>query len=485
MADAVIAGDREGRFILANQAAGAMFGVPADMITGLSPDTQPWRVFDVDGNAIASEEKLMHRALAGETIAREHRVATPDGRELQVWAAAAPLRDEAGQITGAVVVNRDVTEERKRQQQAAQGEKLRALGQMAGGVAHDLNQYLGLVVGHGDLARQALSQAAPDLESVQESLDVMVRAAIDGATTVRRLLTLVRPREEAPSGCVELGGLLREVAQLTAPRWRDAAQAEGRPISLSVQVDGDTTIQGDPAGLREALTNLIFNAVDALPEGGAIVLEAARRGEQVEAIVKDSGIGMSQEITSRIFEPFFSTKGERGSGLGLAMVYGIVRQHDGQITLDSIPGRGTTFRLTFPAARADDLDRCPTESAAEVRPRRILVVDDEPRICLLASRILVDDGHQVATAASGEEALDRLMVEPFDLVLSDVGMGAGMNGWELAERVRTGFPGLRFALATGWAAEIDPDEAATRGVDAVLAKPYRLTELQRLVANLS
>jgi CheY-like chemotaxis protein len=250
-----------------------------------------------------------------------------------------------------------------------------------------------------------------------------------------------------------------------------------------VVCEPDLFVEGWPESLREALTNLIFNAVDALPEGGTIRLAARGTGNTILVEVADSGVGMSAEVQARVFEPFFTTKGERGTGLGLAMVFGIVERHGGQVTLQSAPGQGTAFRLTLPAAGAAGsvVTEQPTESGG---PLRILAVDDEPALTRMVTFMLEPEGHTVVTASSAEEALARLATEPFDLVLSDVGMGSGMNGWDLAARVRERYPGLRFALATGWGAQIDAAEAQASGVGAVIAKPYRLDELRRVVSAL-
>jgi CheY-like chemotaxis protein len=280
-----------------------------------------------------------------------------------------------------------------------------------------------------------------------------------------------------------VGVVLRDVAQLTEPRWRDAALAEGRPISLYVEVEDGLPVQGSPESLREAFTNLVFNAVDALPDGGRIHLSAHRRGADVEVAIADSGTGISPEVRERVFEPFFTTKGERGTGLGLSMVFGVVERHGGQIRLDTAPGQGTTFYLTFPAASERPPAAVPTRAGAVTRPLRILAVDDQPTMLILAQRMLAQDGHTVVVATSGEEALERLAAEPFDLVISDVGMGAGMNGWQLAQQVHGRFPGVRFALATGWGGELDPEQARTLGVEAIVAKPYRVDDLRRLVAG--
>jgi len=382
----------------------------------------------------------------------------------------------------------DVTEARRAEQQRegmAQSEKLRALGQMATGIAHDLNQSLMLVASYSDLARRAVQEDPPNLGELDDLLSTTTQAALDGGETVKRLLLFTRAAPELNSKRVDLSTVVRDAAQLTAPRWRDAAQAEGRPISLHVEAVGHPTIQGSPAQLRELMTNLIFNAVDALPMGGTIRLRVVAEDGQGVVEVVDSGVGMSAEVRARVFEPFFTTKGEGGTGLGLAMVFGIVDQHGGRIEVTSALGTGTTFRTTFPLvdtsvpAEPSPLSAGP---GGALPPLRILAVDDEPMMTKAVVRMLKPSGHVVMVAASGEEALDRLAEQTFDVVVSDMGMGAGMNGWELAEVVKGRWPAVRFMLATGWGAAIDPNAAQAKGVEAVLAKPYQLADLLRVLA---
>ncbi|MCS6801162.1 MAG: ATP-binding protein [Chloroflexota bacterium] len=367
-----------------------------------------------------------------------------------------------------------------------QAEKLRALGQMASGVAHDLNQYLGLISGHGELALRALDEPTPDFTRFRESLGIIIQAALDGADVVRRLQAFARARPDtAPMAAIDLAELLREVAKLTAPRWRDASQQEGRPIDLYVETAGDTVIDGWAESLREAFTNLVFNAVDALPSGGTIRLVAERRENEVHVVVADDGIGMSAEVQSRIFEPFFTTKGERGSGLGLSIVYTTVERHGGRIAVDSAPGRGTAFHLVFPGARGEGAAPSPRHVAAPPQFLRVLAVDDDPALARMLALMLEKEGHDVLVAHSGEEALRLLEQGPADLVITDLGLGTGMNGWELAERLRQQFPHVRIALATGWGAEIDLRDAARAGICGVLAKPYRIADLRQLLATLT
>ena len=383
----------------------------------------------------------------------------------------------------------DITDARQAEQQRevmAQSEKLRALGQMATGIAHDLNQSLMLVASYSDLARQALIDNPPNLADALELLTTTTQAALDGGETVKRLLLFTRAAPEPHSQAVDLSKAVRDAATLTAPRWRDAAQGEGLRISLDIETQGHPTIHGSPAQLRELMTNLIFNAVDALPRGGTIRLRVLAEDGQGIIEVTDSGVGMSAEVQARVFEPFFTTKGERGTGLGLAMVFGIVEQHGGHIELRSEPGNGTTFRITLPLVEASvesDPSNPPAARLGPRRPLRVLAVDDEPMIARAVVRMLRPAGHVVSVAASAEEALEKLADQTFDVVVSDVGLGSGMNGWELANAVKQRWPGVHFLLATGWGATIDPREARARGVEAVLSKPYHPTDLIQALAR--
>lgn len=484
MLAAVIVTDRDGRWILVNGSAGRMLGVEPAALIGMRLDEQPWQTLDEAGELLPYDRRPLVRALRGERASMVQRIRTVDGREVVGRAASAPVRDESGAIVGAVHVVHDVTDDYARARQVSHGARLRSLGQLAGGVAHDLNQYLGLVVGYGDLALEALGRQQADLEGARDSVTTMIRAAVDGAEAVRRLLLFARPSADGPAARVELDEALREVAKLTAPRWRDAAQQQGRRISVDLEAEGETAIDGWASDLREAFANLVLNAVDALPNGGTIRLSVRPSGDRVVAEVADDGIGMAPETKDRLFEPFFSTKGESGSGLGLAIVFGIVERHGGTITVDSAPGRGTIFRLLFPSAASQAQARAASDDDAATRSLRILVVDDEPALVTMLARLLESDHHQVSTATSGEEALAILAGSPTDVVISDLGMGAGMNGWELAEAVRALPERPAFILTTGWGAEIDPAEAATRGVLAVVSKPYRLPDLRKILNTL-
>jgi CheY-like chemotaxis protein len=214
-------------------------------------------------------------------------------------------------------------------------------------------------------------------------------------------------------------------------------------------------------------------------------LRVATEDGQAIVEVNDSGVGMSAEVQERVFEPFFTTKGDSGTGMGLAMVFGIVKQHGGHIEVRSAPGEGTTFRIALPlvAESSTIVVSTPPPVQLEPRPLRVLAVDDEPMMTKAIMRILKPSGHVVTVAGSGEEALQKMAEQTFDVVVSDMGMGAGMNGWDLATAVKERCPQVRFLLATGWGAAIDPAEAAARGVEAVLAKPYHPIDLLQALAE--
>jgi PAS domain S-box-containing protein len=432
-------------------------------------------------------ERAVREAIEhGAGLQVESRVMDPSGRIRWLLAKGKVFRDEQGQAVRMTGIAMDISERKEAEaarQALSHSERLRALGQMASGIAHDLNQSLALISGYSDMAGQELLLEPPNVEHVREMVAITSRAALEGGQRLKGLLSFVRTHElMAESEWVDLGELLTEVAALTAPRWRDATQAEGRPITLEVSTASGCTIHGSPGALREALTNLIFNAVDALPDGGSIWLTTRRVEHEAIVEVRDSGTGIPDELQALIFDTFFTTKGERGTGLGLPQVTTIVQRHSGRIELDSGPGRGTTFRMHFPivsepAAIVEDI-AVPDENAA--RSIRILVVEDEQQLARMAGLVLSQRGHKVTVVCSGEAAIEQLSAQSFELVISDLGLGTGKNGWDVADAVRKRWPGTRFVLVTGWGAGIDPNEALIRGVDEVIAKPYRIAELRQI-----
>ncbi|MBA3962361.1 MAG: response regulator [Chthoniobacterales bacterium] len=313
-----------------------------------------------------------------------------------------------------------------------QQERLRAFGEMAGGVVHDFNNALMSVIGYSELILNDPT-VLDDKPTVLDYLKTMNTAGRDAAHVVGRLREFYRPREETDVfESVSLNQLIEQVASLTQPKWKDQALADGRTIALELDLEKVPTIAGNPAELREVFTNLIFNAVDAMPSGGTITLRTYRSADKVSFEVIDTGVGMTEEVRTRCLEPFFSTKGNRGTGLGLSMTFGVIKRHEGELEIESEPGRGTTFRINFPS-QVKIFEAAEAEAVIAQRPLRILVVDDETVSRDVVHKYLVADGHEVVLATGGEEGLERFQAENFDLVVTDHAM-PGVNGRKWPDR---------------------------------------------------
>lgn len=369
---------------------------------------------------------------------------------------------------------------RAAQEQLVRSEKLRALGRMASGIAHNFNNTLAVILGRAQLAQRRTSDP-----EIQADLQAIVRAAQDGASTVRRLREYTR-MEPVPPGPIstDLNEVVRTVVDVTRPRWKDEPEREGHPVQVVIEAGEVPPVPADAGELREVLTNMIFNAVDAMPSGGTITLRTRQEGDWAILEVQDTGIGMSEEVRRRVFDPFFTTKGPGSAGLGLSTSYGIVRRHGGNIEVQSMLGQGTTFTIRLPTAAAAPAAAPSPEPVAQAsRPGHILVVDDDPEVRETLSRVLVLGDHRVSVAEGGFQALELLAAERPDMVLTDLGM-PGMSGWELASHIHQAYPGLPVALITGWGEEVDPEEASRRHVCAVISKPFDVERILKVVAAL-
>jgi CheY-like chemotaxis protein len=275
---------------------------------------------------------------------------------------------------------------------------------------------------------------------------------------------------------------MEQAVVLTKPRWQTQAAAGGRTIRIKTEPGPIPTIFGDAAELREALTNLIVNAVDAMPEGGVITLGTQLQGDKVALHIRDSGSGMSEEVRRRCLEPFFTTKGKRGTGLGLSMVFGIIQRHGGTIDLQTALGVGTTFTFEFPAYLSDATGPIQSVELSTVdRLLKILVVDDQPVLCELLAECLSTDGHHVTTAEDPRKALDLFRTGSFDLVITDHAM-EGLTGAELATEIKKLAPSIPVLLLTGYRDLGSEGDINCGGADVVLGKPISHIELRRAIA---
>lgn len=374
-----------------------------------------------------------------------------------------------------------LAELRMTQQQLLRQERLLAFSEMAGGVVHDFNNSLMAVIGYSELLL-----SSPDLihepATVIDFLKIMNTSGRDAAHVVSRLRDFYRPREICDVFTpLDLNEQLERAIPLTQPKWKDQALSEGRSIVIEKDFEKVPFVSANESELRQVLTNLIFNAVDAMPSGGTITLRSRRSEGGAYFEVADSGIGMTEEVRSHCLEPFFSTKGERGTGLGLSTVFGIVKRHQATIELQSEPGRGTAFRIHLPAATPPEavISALPTSD----RPLQILVVDDEPVTRDVVTRFLKMDGHQVTTVQDAPDALLEFAHKDFDLLLTDQAMPC-MNGLQLATAAKVMTDdSMPVILLTGFGPANLKKEGDLSEVDRVVAKPVPRAELQRAVAE--
>jgi PAS domain S-box-containing protein len=489
----------DGRYIGANPALARIYGYD-------SPDDLRAQLWDISRQLYVQPgrraEFLQQVARQGKVTDFESQVYRKDGSVIWISENAVAVRDDLGRLLyfeGFVVditarhaadaalkqardeLERSLAELRATQQQVVQTERLRALGAMVTGIAHDFNNALTLILGYGELL-QYRCRHHPAGEEFAEYAQTIVTASLDAAEIVARLRDFHRPAEPGEAHApLALNAIIERAVAFTRPRWEAESRGQGTPIEVFMELTATSPIAGNSSELRAMLTNLIFNAVDAMPQGGTITIRTRESKGRLELAIADTGIGMTEEVRRRCLEPFFTTKGDGGSGLGLSVVYGIVERHSGTVSIESQSGWGSLFVFTFPIDTSGALAQ-PAEPAPVTRPLRILVVDDQPVQCELIAHALQRDWHTVAVASHGREALKLFESREFDLVITDKAMPE-MNGNQLAVAVKSREPDTRVIMLTGFGSGSDDTENQSEFVDLVLSKPASLAELRAAIAE--
>ena len=420
-----------------------------------------------------------------------------DGSAIPIEYTCMPMH-EGNKIVGAVLTFQDITERkdaegalreanqrleaslvelRRTQQQIVEQERLHALGRMASGVAHDFNNALSKILGFTELLLTS-PEKLHNAETVSDNLRMINTVSRDAARVVRRLHEFYRPRRDTELfKIIDLNDILEQTISLTEPKWRREAQSRGVSIQVRMELQPKVSVCADEPELREVLTNLIFNAVDAMPQGGVITIRTGRDKAQATLEISDTGEGMSEEVRRRCFEPFFTTKGDGGTGLGLASAYGIIQRHRGEIHVRSEVGKGSTFTIRLPVCAGEDQQPpvIETSAAPKNHPLRVLVVEDEPMVRGIEVEYLVADGHVVETAADGCEGLSKFRAGRFDLVLVDRAMPE-VNGDQLTDAIKELNPDMPVILVTGFT-EAPANGNKRRQADLILAKPFSHSSL--------
>ena len=372
---------------------------------------------------------------------------------------------------------------RQTQRQLMDQDRHRALSEMASGIAHDFNNALSTIRGFADLLLQK-PEKIEDRETVTRYLKLIDKAAAKASETVRRMRKFYRPEEREEFVPLDLNEVVEEAVSITRPRWEAQVRADGGSIMLHRRLNATRLVNGDEAELHEVVTNLLFNAIHAMPVGGSLGISTRDAGEEVVLEVSDTGSGMSEEVRKRCMDPFFTTKSEHGSGLGLSIVHGIVNRHKGRIDVESVQGQGSTFRVHLPAAEESRLARDDAEEETdETENLRVLVVEDEPEQRELLTEYLRMDDHDVETAPGGREGIEAFAKGRYDLVITDRSMPR-MAGDEMSEKITARAPGQPIIMLTGFGDMMDAAGETPENVDLVLSKPIVLKDLRQAIEEL-
>jgi PAS domain S-box-containing protein len=468
--ESIYAVDTEGRFQWCNTATLRGLGYKREDFIGRHLLEM---VYEADREVVS---RKLEQALEGASQTCEMRYFSRDGKLRYARVDNSPLIVD-GRTTGVLGIARDITGQKEERERAARADKLRALGQLASGVAHDFNNSLAAILGRTQLLRRQTSD-----DGLLRNLGIIQTAAEDAAATVRRIQTFARKSPAKEFELVDLRSLLHDAVEITRTRWQNEARLRG--LEYNVWLDSSEGLQamGSASELREVFVNLIVNAVDAMPRGGELAIDCIREGDRLRLRFADTGTGMPDDVREKIFDPFYSTKGAQGTGLGLSVSYSIIERHEGVIRCDSEVGKGTTFTIEIPATDLDLSVEIEHLELIETPPLSVLVVDDEPAVRETLADMLETLGHRVVIADGGRQAVKELSKAEFDLVFTDLAMPE-MDGWETARAVRSRSPETKIVLVTGYGTNTAMPEGEEGLVDGIIGKPFDFDQVGQAITQ--
>ncbi len=430
-----------------------------------------------------AQNEARKRVLDGETSSYkiEKRYIRKDGTI--IWGnltAGVLIRKPSGEPNYFVSVLEDITEKKKMEETLLQSEKLKAMGMITSGIAHDFNNILTIISGNAQL----LDSRYKDHKEMMDSIHTIQKATKDGAEIVHRMRKFTKvERDRSKFISVDIKEILEQAIEFSRPRWMNMAKARG--ITYDMDKKGLVkvpTVLGSPSELREVFVNMINNAMDAMAGGGCITFRTWSKDNTAFVSISDTGEGMAEEVRERIFDPFFTTKRAEGSGLGMSVAYGVITGHGGKIEVESAAGKGATFTLSIPITRETPQQAVSPEPPRKIKTDklRILVVDDEEKICSMLNKYFSRDGHDVKSVNNGTEAIKLLKNEEFGLVLCDLVM-PDMSGHDVVKVIDELDKRPRVGLITGWDEKIETINKKDLKVDFTIKKPFDFSELSRCI----
>ncbi|HEY3039309.1 MAG TPA: PAS domain S-box protein [Pyrinomonadaceae bacterium] len=469
--ESIYAVDMDGRFKWCNSATLLALGLKREEVIGRRVCEL---VYHPDRELVRNK---LETAMQGQAQTYEMRYFSADAKLRYARVDNSPLVVE-GRTTGVLGIGRDITEQKEERERAARADKLRALGQLASGVAHDFNNSLAAILGRAQLLRRQTHD-----EPLVRNIEIIQTAAEDAAATVRRIQTFARKSPAKEFEMLDVSSLLNDAIEITRTRWQNEAQLRGLDYDVALDAESGQYTFGSASELREVFVNLIVNAVDAMPKGGKLSIGCVREGDRLRLRFADTGTGMPEDVRQRIFDPFFTTKGAQGTGLGLSVSYSIIERHEGSISVASELGSGTAFTIDIPAAVVKSEPTETTAAAAYLPSLSILVIDDEPAVRETLAEMLELMGHRVMLADCGQKALQILDRNNCDLVFTDLAMPE-MDGWETTRAIRKRWPEMDVVLVTGYGTGTLPPAGEDSLVNGIIGKPFDFLQISQTITSI-